>query len=89
MPSDIRFEIESDYLFSPTDIIQFYSNAMKKNSSIPYLHLFQVGRKKSNGKKIVRNRISEFFLLILVSVQQQCELRIDTNICLDQLFCYP
>jgi hypothetical protein len=29
---------------SPIDLVQFYSNAMKKNSNIPYLHLFQVGR---------------------------------------------
>ena len=29
---------------SPKDTVQFYSNATKKNSNIPYVDLFQVGR---------------------------------------------
>ena len=29
---------------TPIKTIQFYSNAIKRNSNIPYLHLFQVGR---------------------------------------------
>lgn len=32
---------------TPVDLVQFYSEAVKKNSQIPYLHLFQVIRMSS------------------------------------------
>jgi hypothetical protein len=31
---------------SPQDIVQYYSDAMRENSNIPYLHLFEVNNKK-------------------------------------------
>jgi hypothetical protein len=30
---------------SPQDIVQYYSDAMRENSNIPYLHLFEVNNK--------------------------------------------
>ena len=32
---------------TPQDLVQFYSDAMRENSNIPYLHLFQVRSKPS------------------------------------------
>ena len=32
---------------SPQDVIQYYSDAMRENSNIPYLHLFEVKNEKN------------------------------------------
>jgi len=31
---------------SPQDVVQYYSDAMRENSNVPYLHLFQVNNKQ-------------------------------------------
>jgi hypothetical protein len=46
---------------SPQDVVQYYSDAMRENSNVPYLHLFQV-----NKKKIFRTKFLQFFLFFLV-----------------------
>jgi len=31
---------------SPQDVVQYYSDAIRENSNVPYLHLFEVNKKK-------------------------------------------
>jgi hypothetical protein len=44
---------------SPQDVVQFYSDAMRENSNVPYLHLFEV-------IKLSRILFSEFLILLFL-----------------------